>query len=77
MKHPTKKNHIAQLERLGFNVDTLRGSKYMRITCDSCAALVINGTATHEHGCPNSKHECAGCYEIVPARVKYCAECAL
>ena len=76
MKHPTKENRIARLERLGFNVDTLPGSNRVQVTCDSCEALLINGTATHEQGCPNSKHECAGCCEIVPARVKYCAECA-
>ena len=58
------------LERMGFSVDD------NRLSCNQCEAMVINGTATHEQGCPNSKHECAGCYEIVPARVKYCAECA-
>jgi hypothetical protein len=29
--------------------------KYRRVKCDSCEALVINGVAAHEHGCPNSR----------------------
>lgn len=26
-----------------------------RVTCDSCAVLVINGVICHEHGCPNAR----------------------
>lgn len=25
------------------------------VRCSQCEALVVNGTATHEHGCPNHK----------------------
>lgn len=29
--------------------------KYFKLYCDQCQALAVNGTATHESGCPNSK----------------------
>lgn len=43
--------------------------------CSRCEALVINGVAAHETGCPNQTHECAGCNAIVPRNVKYCEDC--
>ena len=46
-----------------------------RISCDQCAAMVINNTPCHEAGCPNEMHECKGCYSLVPRGVKYCEEC--
>ena len=64
----------AAIEARGFIVS--REGRYLRVSCDACEALVINGTATHESGCPNARHECAGCSDLVPARVKYCADCA-
>jgi hypothetical protein len=30
-----------------------------RVGCSQCEALVINGVACHEHGCPN-KHKAGG-----------------
>jgi hypothetical protein len=27
-----------------------------RVSCDSCAVLVINGVICHEQGCPNAKN---------------------
>ena len=50
-------------------------ARQFKIACSQCAALVINGTATHEHGCPNATHECAGCNARVSMRVKYCEDC--
>ena len=47
-----------------------------RAACSQCQALVINGTATHEHGCINAVHECNGCNELIPARQSYCQDCA-
>lgn len=43
-----------EFERDGF---TFRGSRETgwRVSCDSCAAMVINGFSTHETGCPNSQ----------------------
>ena len=46
-----------------------------RVSCTQCEALVINGVPCHETGCPNMKHECAGCNATVPVRQKYCADC--
>lgn len=28
--------------------------KYVHVHCWQCVALVINGVACHEHGCPNA-----------------------
>lgn len=47
-----------------------------RIGCSQCAALAINGVACHETGCPNATHECRGCSTQIPARQRYCEECA-
>lgn len=43
--------------------------------CSQCAALVINGTACHERGCSNARHECNGCNVLVPTNVRYCEDC--
>jgi hypothetical protein len=32
-----------------------RQQGYWRVRCSQCEALVINGLACHETGCPNSK----------------------
>lgn len=45
------------------------------VRCSQCQAMCINGVATHEHGCPNAKHECSGCNEVIPANQKYCQDC--
>jgi hypothetical protein len=55
------------LERQGFDV-----SNYPR---DSCATAVINGIPAHERSCPNTMHECNGCNNLVPMRIKYCGDC--
>jgi hypothetical protein len=60
----------ASLTAQGFRVDDDG-----RASCDQCAALSINGVPTHETGCPNARHECAGCNALVPVRVKYCEDC--
>jgi hypothetical protein len=46
------------------------------VACSQCQSLVVNGTATHERGCPNAMHECNGCNALVPMRVRYCEDCA-
>jgi len=58
-------------EQWGFTVND-RGI----VSCDSCQAVRINTILTHETGCQNAKHECAGCNELIPANQKYCAECS-
>jgi len=46
-----------KLRRQGFDLATYvrtgPGTGYYRIRCSRCQALVVNGTATHERGCPN------------------------
>jgi hypothetical protein len=41
---------------LGFDrSESIPFSSQFRIRCSQCEALVINGTPTHEHGCPNAR----------------------
>ena len=47
-----------------------------RVACSNCEALVINGVAAHERGCPNQVHECRGCNSTVPRAGMYCEDCA-
>ena len=58
------------LERRGFNV-----SRYPRVSCDQCEVVCINGIACHETRCPNARHECNGCNNLVPINVRYCEDC--
>lgn len=46
-----------------------------RVCCSQCQMMAINGTPTHEQGCPNAKHECKGCNKVISANVKYCEDC--
>lgn len=67
----------AQLARLmdrGFDLSRTTQGGY-KVRCSQCEALVINGVATHEHGCPNAVHECKGCNELIPLKQRYCADC--
>jgi hypothetical protein len=60
---------------LGFdNSELAKG--FVRVRCSQCEMLAINGTATHEHGCPNATHECNGCSVVIPMRQRYCQDCA-
>jgi hypothetical protein len=34
---------------------TLKSKRYIKIHCDQCCALVLNGHASHEQGCPNQR----------------------
>lgn len=66
---------IAQHVARGFDA-THRSGKYLYPKCSQCQALVINGHACHEAGCPNATHECKGCDVQIPVRQRYCEECA-
>lgn len=67
---------LAQLRQLGFTEsESIPFTKQYRVRCDSCSATVVNGHPLHERGCPNDKHECAGCYAIISANRKYCEDC--
>jgi Pyruvate/2-oxoacid:ferredoxin oxidoreductase delta subunit len=47
-----------------------------RVKCSQCEALVINGVATHETGCPHIVHECKGCNATVSREGAYCPDCS-
>lgn len=51
-------------------------TKQYRIGCSQCQALAVNGLPLHERGCPHDTHECAGCNSRIPARQRYCENCA-
>jgi hypothetical protein len=70
----TPAQRLERLRAQGFD-KSKRSGPFNDIRCSQCAALVINGTPTHETGCPNAMHECRGCNELVPMRVKYCDDC--
>jgi hypothetical protein len=46
-----------QLTRLGFDQSWYnRSTQAWRLACSQCVALFVNGTPTHEHGCPNASY---------------------
>jgi len=67
---------LSQLKSLGFDRSVKTG-RYLHVYCSQCQALVINGMPTHETGCPNAVHECAGCNTLLPLAQKYCADCRM
>lgn len=67
--------YLARLHSLGFDRSRAAGPGRSRVECSDCSALVINGTACHEHGCPRAAHECLGCNALVPMHVRYCGDC--
>lgn len=62
------------LQAQGFDraVATVAG---VSVRCSQCDALVVNGTPTHERGCPNQVYECKGCHAIVARAGQYCEDC--
>jgi hypothetical protein len=45
-----------RLRRQGFDLTRYdRGTATFRVRCSQCEALVINGVACHERGCPNQR----------------------
>lgn len=68
--------NLQRLRDLGFDQASHKPfTKEYRVKCSCCDALVINGTPTHETGCPNTKHECMGCNAIVDRHIRYCEDC--
>ena len=71
------------MRQLSFYRDTLNFdrtthipfTRQYRIGCSSCESMVINGTPTHETGCPHAMTECKGCSSIIPKRQRYCEDC--
>lgn len=70
---------IDQLIADGFDLTVPYGERWRMhsicVKCSQCAALVINGTPTHETGCPNQTFECKGCNARVSQRGAYCEDC--
>lgn len=68
--------NLAELREHGFDLSThIPFTKQYNVKCSCCLALSVNGTPTHEIGCPNAKHECLGCSNIIPINRRYCADC--
>ena len=62
----TQANKIAERrENQGFVPTVVKVGKTFRVSvkCDHCAVVAINGTATHETGCPAARFwmECGEC----------------
>ena len=50
----TEQEKLEELERQGFDKCSAdEDEDTIRVRCSQCEALVINGRATHEMGCPN------------------------
>lgn len=58
-KKPRKPSLASRLRKAGFDLAHYdRSTGYTYPKCSCCQALVINGVATHERGCPNQpRHE--------------------
>jgi hypothetical protein len=70
----TNRQIVRDLKAEGFDLTTItKGVVHVR--CSQCQSLVICGVSTHERGCPNARHECEGCNELVPLNQRYCADC--
>ena len=65
---------LSILHGQGFTESYQTGRKTVRVKCQNCEALVINGVACHETGCDMATYECKGCNEIIDYR-GYCADC--
>ena len=68
--------NLQELHDLGFSDSSEDGEGYMRVRCNSCSALVINGTPCHETGCPEQRHECRECMTLIPKTWRLCESCA-
>lgn len=77
---------LVELEARGFdgcwlhepdpNGDLADQNPCAHVACSQCEALVINGVACHETGCPRATKECRGCNALLPARAyNYCPDC--
>lgn len=68
-------SHTKFLVAMGFDLSQhIPFTNQWRVKCSQCQALAINGTPTHETGCPNAMHECRGCNAIIPMNQRYCED---
>lgn len=71
-------SYLQSLRAHGFDLSAhIPFTTHYRVRCSQCEALAINGVPCHEARCPNATHECNGCNEIIPARQRYCQDCAV
>lgn len=70
--------NLQTLQSKGFDrsAHTFGRPTLLSVACSQCEALVINGTPTHEPGCPHATHECRGCNAQIPMRQRYCGDCS-
>jgi len=77
--HRTTGGALSTLRARGFDESTQAPfARQYRVGCSQCAALAINGTPSHETGCPNAVQECRGCNALIPVSPwakKYCEDC--
>lgn len=55
MTSDEKRKLAARLRGEGFKTSYDKDSLGVRVTCSQCQAMVIQGVAVHERGCPNEK----------------------
>lgn len=72
---------LEELIELGFDQSSMSDddSDYLpriHVKCSQCEALCINGVPTHEHGCPNTMHECLYCDTLISKGQRICESCA-
>ena len=53
----TTETTFRELLDAGFDKSIAVEHEHVRVVCSQCQALVINGVATHEHGCPNARRK--------------------
>lgn len=69
--------NLAELRARGFDESYSKPfTRQYILRCRHCEPVAVQGTPTHEAGCPNAKHECEGCNELVPSIQRYCTDCA-
>lgn len=66
--------NLKQVKALGFD-SSKRNGNHISVRCSQCEAVVINGVACHERGCPHAVHECKGCNAQVSRYGAYCEDC--
>jgi len=68
---------LARVTARGFDRSTQERTvpPTVHVGCSQCEALVINGLACHETGCPHATHECKGCNVQIPINQRYCEDC--
>lgn len=66
---------IAYLVAYGFDRSRPLADGGVAVRCSHCNACVINGLPSHETTCPNARHQCRGCNELIPATRHFCPAC--